>query len=131
MSKWHDIASLLLEKAAEDQYILETVAGDPKAPNAAIGFHAQQAVEKLIKSVLASRGIEFPHTHDIQYLLEVIEQHQLPAPPDIDQVLSLAPYAVEYRYGRLPSEPQEPLDRKWAVAVVAAFRSWTEKLVGL
>jgi len=130
MSKLHDVASLLLEKAAEDQYILQTLAGDPKAADAAIGFHAQQAVEKLIKAVLANRGIEFPHTHDIQYLLHMIEQHHLPTPPDTDEVLSLTAYAVEYRYGRLPSQPQEPLNRNWGVAIVEAFRAWAEELVG-
>jgi HEPN domain-containing protein len=36
-------------------------------------FHAQQAVEKAIKAVLLSRGIEFPLTHDIEDLLQIAE----------------------------------------------------------
>jgi hypothetical protein len=34
-----------------------------------VGFHAQQAVEKWLKAVLGSRGVEFEYTHDLRRLL--------------------------------------------------------------
>ena len=34
-----------------------------------VGFHAQQAVEKWLKAVLGSRGIEFEYTHDLRRLI--------------------------------------------------------------
>jgi HEPN domain-containing protein len=41
--------------------------------DAILGFHAQPAVEKSLKAVLASRAIEFPYTHDLDGLLELCE----------------------------------------------------------
>ena len=34
-----------------------------QAPDSAIGFHAQQATEKLLKAVLTNRGIVYGRTH--------------------------------------------------------------------
>ena len=34
-----------------------------------VGYHAQQAVEKAIKAVLVLCGIDFPRTHDLDFLL--------------------------------------------------------------
>jgi HEPN domain-containing protein len=38
-----------------------------------VGFHAQQAVEKSLKAVLAVKGVDFPFTHDIEGLVELCE----------------------------------------------------------
>jgi HEPN domain-containing protein len=37
-----------------------------------ICFHAQQCIEKLMKAVLFARGIEFPKTHNLVYLDEML-----------------------------------------------------------
>jgi HEPN domain-containing protein len=41
-------------------------------PSDAVCFHAQQCVEKYMKSYLAFAGIEFPKTHDIRLLLSLL-----------------------------------------------------------
>ena len=38
----------------------------------AVGFHAQQAAEKLTKAVLVRHQIEFPKTHDIALLRRLL-----------------------------------------------------------
>lgn len=38
----------------------------------AVAFHCQQAVEKYLKAVLVSRQVEFPKTHSIAQLLDLI-----------------------------------------------------------
>ncbi len=38
-----------------------------------ICFHAQQCVEKLLKAVLFARGIEFPKTHNLVFLDEILQ----------------------------------------------------------
>jgi len=43
-----------------------------ECPTAAVGFHAQQCVEKYLKAVLASRSVEFPKTHDIEKLIGLL-----------------------------------------------------------
>ena len=50
----------------QDQYVMNRLVEDPSAPDEAIGFHAQQAVEKLIKAVLAHRAIEYRRTHQLE-----------------------------------------------------------------
>ncbi len=36
-----------------------------------LGFHAQQAAEKMLKAVLACQGIEFPFTHRLADLIDL------------------------------------------------------------
>ena len=61
-------------------------------------FHAQQAVEKYLKSVLALAGSPIPRTHD----LEDIYNHCLAVEPalilDRMELSVLTPYAVQSRY---------------------------------
>ena len=40
-------------KRKQDQYAMNRLLDDPAAPDEVIGFHAQQAVEKMTKAVLA------------------------------------------------------------------------------
>lgn len=43
-------------------------------PYRLIAYHAQQCAEKYLKAYLVSRMVDFPHTHNIGYLLEVIRE---------------------------------------------------------
>lgn len=63
-----------------------------------ICFHAQQAVEKALKAVLLDRHVDFPLTHDLEEILEIVEQCDIAIPAEIGQVGLLTPYAVEARY---------------------------------
>ena len=44
-----DQARLLLRKAQQDQVILQQLLDDPLITDESLGFHAQQAAEKLLK----------------------------------------------------------------------------------
>ena len=59
-------------------------------------FHCQQFVEKLLKAYLVFYGIEFPRTHNLEFLKELCARH------DEDfktlHVGDLSRYAVEARY---------------------------------
>jgi HEPN domain-containing protein len=60
-------------------------------------FHAQQAVEKYLKGLLAFRGQPFPPTHDLEELEHLGKA--LPAWPLAGLDLAeLSSYAVEVRY---------------------------------
>ena len=64
----------------------------------AIAFHCQQAVEKYIKAFLVRHEVDFPKTHDIEHLLEILAE----TAPDLAGQLSdtdrLTPYGVQVRY---------------------------------
>jgi HEPN domain-containing protein len=83
MNKSREHAGLLLQKSAEDQYALERLIGDLDAPDAVIGFHAQQAAEKLLKAVLTSRSIRYGRRRDLDRL--------------VDQAMRQEPYSLAKR----------------------------------
>jgi HEPN domain-containing protein len=62
-------AQLMLRKAAEDRM---AIAFD--LPDSIFGFHAQQAIEKLLKALIASRGDAYPRTHDLRQLLTYLQR---------------------------------------------------------
>lgn len=52
-----DEARRLLAKAAEDEYVVDRLLDDNNAPDSMVGFHAQQAAEKLLKATLFLSGV--------------------------------------------------------------------------
>ena len=87
-----------LAKAEEDLGVAEYLVSENTEYFSAAGFHAQQAVEKFLKAVLVHHQIEFPKTHDLAGLLDLISR----ADPDLTlalgDVIDLTIYAVEARY---------------------------------
>jgi HEPN domain-containing protein len=122
-------AELLMRKARQDEYTVEKLASDPGSPDEVIGFHAQQAVEKMMKAVLAGRSISYRRTHDLVELLELLNENAIAYPADLDEVRQLTPFAVAFRYDVIPDEPERALDRNWVVQCLRKVRSWSEGLL--
>ena len=129
--KWHEQALLLLEKAGEDEYALNRLLDDPNVSEAVIGFHAQQAVEKALKAVLAEKRIEFHRTHDLATLLDLVNTHGIAYPPEWEKITELIPFAAEFRYGKLPPDEDVEafLDRRWAGDMVRQMIGWAKTLI--
>lgn len=121
-----EAARALIDAAAEDEGVVAALLDDLSIGDRVIGFHAQQAVEKFVKAVLAGRGEDYPFTHDIVRLLDQINRSSLPAELPVADAEDLTPWAVELRYGGASSSA---LDRKRALEVVQAFREWAEGAV--
>jgi HEPN domain-containing protein len=68
-------------------------------------FHAQQAVEKYLKAVLVWHQVEFPKTHDIGLLADLLKTVDGGLADRVREASALTPYAVEARY---PSDLPEP-----------------------
>ena len=99
---------------------LETV---DAVPDEIVGFHGQQAAEKLLKAVLAAHGIDFPRTHSIRFLLDLLDDHGLAPPSHLHGVTELYPFGVQLRY-EAPSD-EKPLDRAAMRALLEHLRVWT------
>jgi HEPN domain-containing protein len=97
-----DLAGVLATKAAGDEAAVDALVKEEGVPNEVIGFHAQQAVEKRIKSVLAANDITFERTHNIAYLLGLLADHGVKPPAEGDDVATLTPWATEFRYEDRP-----------------------------
>jgi HEPN domain-containing protein len=116
-------AMLLLRKAREDADAVEKLASDHGIANSVVGFHAQQAAEKAMKAVLASRGDEFPWTHDLRHLMDRLEGVATPLPESLCDVRALAPWAVEFRYGETIDDQ---LDREQALTLARDIVAWAQ-----
>ena len=71
-------------------------------------FHCQQVSEKSIKAVLVFYSIDFPKTHDIEFLLKFLKKKQIAIPKLVEESKVLSQYAVMSRY---PGEEME-VDKK-------------------
>lgn len=123
MSPNREQAELLLGKAREDLTAATVLAASSEAADPSVGFHAQQAVEKALKAVLAVRGTEFPWTHDLQLLIRRLESAEVDVPSFVLEARRLGPWAIEYRYGEVIAEA---LDREWSVDLIAEVIRWAE-----
>ncbi|MBL8420031.1 MAG: HEPN domain-containing protein [Dechloromonas sp.] len=124
MSSSTDYVAALLSKARDDGYVVRSMSADAGAPNWVIGFDAQQAVEKSLKSVLTRHEIEFPRTHNLTMLIELLRLHAIPLPPDADDLARLTPFSVALRYDDAAGEEEPPIQREWAVDVVSRTLDW-------
>jgi HEPN domain-containing protein len=116
-----DLARRYLALADRDIKTFRLLADVTDSDDEAVGFHAQQAVEKCLKAVLAGHRVEFRKTHDLRELLERLTQSRLPQPPDVEGIMNLSPYAVMLRYDLI--EVAE-LNRGQARSIVDAVRRW-------
>jgi HEPN domain-containing protein len=121
-----DLARVIATNAERDAVAVEKLAGDPELADDIVGLHAQQAAEKYLKAVLAYRGITYRRVHSITYLLGLLEDHEVPAPPRAAELEMLTPWAPQARYDQ---EADAVLDREAAVELVAGVRAWAEAVV--
>jgi HEPN domain-containing protein len=90
-------SQILLIKADEDEQTLRATG----LSDSILGFHAQQAIEKLLKALLSQLNIPYERTHELGrlHLLLLAAGEQLPVTPL--SLSDLTDYAVVYRYDLL------------------------------
>ena len=101
---------------------MRRLASDPEIDDEAVGFHAQQAIEKWLKAAIAFHGLRVERSHDLGRLLEILEEGGIEAPPGADWLDELTIYAVPMRYDELLDV--EPLDRDSVATLVARVGKW-------
>jgi hypothetical protein len=47
-------------------------------------------------------GIDFPKTHDLEYLVVLAEKHSIAMEPELESASWLTPWAAEFRYDVSP-----------------------------
>ncbi|HEY3552645.1 MAG TPA: HEPN domain-containing protein [Solirubrobacterales bacterium] len=121
-----EVAAILSRKAEGDAKVMRKLADDEEIADDAVGFHAQQAIEKWLKAVIASHGEDFEYTHDIRHLIvrARLKPGEANQPFDIRQAINLTEYAVPLRYEDLLDA--EPLDRASTVALVEEVEQWAK-----
>ena len=95
---------IFIVKAKQDLVLVREVLDSNIIAPEILLFHLQQAVEKLIKSLLTYHSVKFPKTHDLEDLIELAEENQIELPPFIENLAELTPYAIETRYAIIHDE---------------------------
>lgn len=123
----NETAHGLLARARDDAAAVRAALPLAEITDGIVGFHAQQAVEKSIKAVLAARAEPFPFTHDLEGLIERCVGAGIEVPVDLAENAGLlTPYAVRHRYG---GEPPALVDRESALRLADAAVDWAVAVV--
>jgi HEPN domain-containing protein len=87
-------------------------------------FHAQQAAEKSLKAVLLKLDVDFPPTHNLQFLVDLLPQNILR-----NLTLMTAPrltvYATTFRYPGV-SSPVSKKEYLEVINIAEAVVEWAE-----
>ena len=86
----------------------------PQASISALGFHAQQAIEKALKAICTLSQLETRRTHDLAALAQTILETGDSLPLTID----------EFRYD---DEMKSTLAREELESLLAIVMSWADK----
>jgi HEPN domain-containing protein len=114
-----EIVRQWLAKAEQDMKVSDAlVAAEPPFLYPAC-FHAQQAAEKYLKALLTWHQIEFPKTHAIEQLLDLVKQADAETASSLRDAVALTPYGVDIRY---PGDQPEPSLEEARDAVEVARR---------
>ena len=83
-------------------------------------------MEKALKVALTLEGVDFPKTHDLEFLVGLASRHSIKVPEGVAATGWLTPWAAEFRYD---DEPLDSLDRDLALEVAGSAVAWCEELL--
>jgi len=115
-----------LAKAEEDFGVAKHLIHEDSPYLATVGFHAQQAAEKYLKAFLVWRQIEFPKTHDLDKLLDLVAVVENAFAASLRDVSGLTDYGVDIRY---PGDRRE-ISRSEARMAVELAKKVREAVLG-
>lgn len=121
-----ELVNQWIESAQQDLRLAELALTAEYEGFAQIGFHAQQAVEKLIEALLIAHGVHPPWEHPIELLRSALRDVDPSTAEALEFADPLTPYAVRFRY---PLR-RAPLTRERAQAAVGIARDAQELLLG-
>jgi HEPN domain-containing protein len=108
-----------LFRANEDIAVINSLyKSDPDLYSSTICLHAQQAVEKFLKAFLVFNNIDFPRTHDVDFLL--IECQKIDQDGFVIDLGNLSDFGVSLRYPDdfyVPDKEETTLYRDIAIQV--------------
>lgn len=108
-----------IAKADSDLLCIDNNLNDARIPWDIVGFHAQQAAEKMLKAYLVSRGEVVARTHNLIGLLDTCNALGAGFQSLRADCVSLTPYAVALRY---PTDLADVSELEGREAVAAARR---------
>jgi HEPN domain-containing protein len=122
-----ELAKTLLTKASHDFNMARlAVDEDPEyIGDQAFFARLQESVEKCLKAVLCLKTGDYPKTHDLASLFNLMAKERLPVPEHFVFLKDLTPYAGRERYES--SLSRGSIDRHFMLNMVLEFRAWIEE----
>ncbi len=98
----NELVQQWLDRAQEDFGVAQHLLKVGRYLNA-VGFHSRQAAEKLLQALLVHHQIEFPKTHNIGELLDLVGPANASLAESLRGATGLSRYGAQTRYpGDLP-----------------------------
>jgi HEPN domain-containing protein len=117
-----DLALLLLSKAEDDETAVRELLDNAAVTNSIVGFHAEQTAEKSLKAVLSSRRVEYPRTHNIAALLDLLHEAKIEVPQWAEDLRLLTPFGVATRQSYLTRRLRISIEPRCTTLSVASGR---------
>ena len=112
---------------AETDFEAARIGLEHDSPLNTVCFHLQQATEKLLKTLITCQNLEYPVTHNLLALLDILRDHF----PGLEKFRETLPgftrYAVEMRYDR--SAYPSRAEAMEALVIVQELRAVIHKLL--
>ena len=123
-----EVARSWLQRAHSDLALGEVALATPGVMLEDACFHAQQCAEKGLKGLLAYLEIDFPRTHAIEVLLDLLKSKGVAVPEDVDEAFGLSQYAVQSRYpGIWDAVTRQDADS--ALMLASLVLKWVERQI--
>lgn len=112
-----DLVRQWFEKAESDFSLARHLVAEGCTYRGAIAFNSQQAAEKLLKGFLVLYQIDFPRTHNLGELLDLVAGIDSALAGSLEEITRLSPYGVDYRYpGDFPDLTHEDAEDAFRLA---------------
>lgn len=122
-----DLASRFVAKGEQDLLAAKALVENLEISDDIIGFHCQQAVEKFLKAILIKNEVVFRKTHDLEELIDLLEDHELPLPENREVLDDLQPFAVTARYEFFDNPVS--FERREAVQATQSVLVWVNEII--
>ena len=123
-----ELVQTLLKKAETD-LLNATILRDSNQGNPeGIGFHVQQAVEKSLKAILVFHVIDYPRTHSIAGLAQLVSDNNIDLPDAFLDSNRYSSYARDLRYDEIG--PNEEFNFDEAIAHAAECVNFAKSHLG-
>lgn len=107
---------------------LEKLLDDRDIEDDLLGFHAQQAAEKMLKALLAARGVDYPKTHNLRVLIELLSGEGIRLPEKLADIDRLTQFGTTFRYDSISIA--DGRNRAIWLGWIRALRAFVEPLIG-
>ncbi len=125
--KQREQALLFIKKACQDEALLAEIVSSKAVSDETFGFHCQQAAEKLLKAILSFYDIDFPRTHNLRFLMDLLADAGHRLPDEFSDLDTLTPYGTLFRYEDIPAETV--IDRENLLKLIRALKVYTQNQI--